>query len=218
VIVDAPPIRLMLVDDHSLMREGLTELLTREPDLEVVAEASTVATAVAVEADPDVIVCDLVLPDGRGAEVVRAVQERFPAASILVLTMVDNPGDVQQTFSAGARGFMLKEAASSELVHAIRRVAAGEDYLQPAMGAALASLRQATTRVHSSTCVDLSVREREVLHLIALGHTNTEIARLLFLSLRTVESHRANILAKLGLRTRAELVRYAAGEGLGSTS
>jgi two-component system, NarL family, response regulator NreC len=213
---DGAPVRLMLVDDHALMREGLMELLSREPDLRIVAEASTVATAVAAEAEPDVIVCDLVLPDGRGAEVVHAVQERFPDASILVLTMVDNPGDVQQTFAAGARGFLLKEAASSELVNAIRRVAAGEDYLQPAMGAALASLRQGTSRVHASASDDLSSREREVLRLIALGHTNVEIAQLLFLSLRTVESHRANVLAKLGLRTRAELVGYAAREGISS--
>jgi two-component system, NarL family, response regulator NreC len=171
---------------------------------------------VASDAEPDVVICDLVLPDGRGAEVVLAARERFPDAAVMVLTMVDDPADVQQAFAAGARGYLLKEAASSELVDAIRKVVAGEEYLQPAMGAALATLRQGTTRAHASARARLSPREREVLRLIALGHTNAEIAELLFLSLRTVESHRANVLAKLRLRTRAELVRYAARQGITS--
>jgi len=209
-------IRLVLVDDHQLMRDGLRGLLHAEPDLLVVGEASSVAEVATLEADPDVIVCDLVLGDGRGAEVVRVVHERFPEASILVLTMVDNPSDVQLTFAAGARGYLLKEAAASDLVEAIRRVAAGEDYLQPSLGAALAGLRRATagTAASVSASINLSAREVEVLRLLALGHTNGEIATLLTVSLRTVESHRAHLLAKLGVRTRAELVSYAARRGL----
>jgi DNA-binding NarL/FixJ family response regulator len=207
-------VRLMLVDDHGLMREGLRGLLEQEQDLRVVAEASSVAEALSVDADPDVIVCDLVLPDGRGAEVVRQVRERFPSANLLVLTMVDSPDDVQLTFAAGARGYMLKEAASAELVAAIRKVAAGEDYLQPSVGAAIAAMRAIPGQVHVSAAPNLSEREREVLRLIALGHTNAEIASMLYVSVRTVETHRASILAKLGAKTRAELVRFAGQAGL----
>ena len=210
----ASPLKLMLVDDHALMREGLRSILEREPDLTVIAEASTVAEALAVDAEPDVVICDLVLPDARGAEVVRQVHDRFASAGLLVLTMVDSALDVQRTFAAGARGYLLKEAASSELVEAVRRVAVGEDYLQPSGGAAIAAMRAMPEQVHVSTSAGLTDREREVLRLIALGHTNAEIATLLVVSLRTVESHRASILSKLDARTRAELVRYAAQTGL----
>jgi DNA-binding NarL/FixJ family response regulator len=207
-------IRLMLVDDHVMMREGLRSLLERQPDLQVIAEASSVASALASEADPDVIVCDLVMPDGRGAEVVARIHERFPEAALLVLTMVDNPADVHLCFAAGARGYMLKEAASTELTDAVRRVSRGEDYLQPAMGAALAGYRQAPATVHVSASEQLTPREVQVLRLVALGHTNVEIAAMLHLSLRTVESHRSNMNTKLGVRTRAELVRHAHDQGL----
>lgn len=200
--------RLVLVDDHAVMRDGLRGLLEREEDLTVVGEAGSIVEAEALDAEPDVIICDLVLPDGRGAEVVERVLGKFPSAAILVLTMVDNPTDVHLTFAAGAKGFLLKEAAASELVEAVHKVARGEDYLQPSMGAALAALRRPVDRVHVGAGVPLSVREQEVLRLIALGHTNAEIARMLQLSLRTVESHRAHLLAKLGLRTRADLVRF----------
>jgi two-component system response regulator NreC len=207
-------VRLMLVDDHVMMREGLRSLLERQPDLHVVAEASSVATAVTADADPQVIVCDLVMPDGRGADVVSRVHERFPDAGILVLTMVDNPADVHLCFAAGARGYMLKEAASTELTDAVRRVARGEDYLQPSMGAALAGYRQAPAAVHASASEQLTPREIQVLRLVAMGHTNAEIAAMLHLSLRTVESHRSSTNTKLGVKTRAELVRYAHRQGL----
>ncbi|MFN8232963.1 MAG: response regulator transcription factor [Actinomycetota bacterium] len=207
-------VRLMLVDDHVMMREGLRSLLERQPDLHVVAEASSVATAVAAEADPQVIVCDLVMSDGRGADVVARIHDRFPAAGILVLTMVDDPADVHRCFAAGARGYMLKEAASTELTDAVRRVARGEDYLQPSMGAALAGYRQAPAAVHASASEQLSPREIQVLRLLAMGHTNTEIAAMLHLSLRTVESHRSSLNTKLGAKNRAELVRYAHRRGL----
>lgn len=208
------PVRLLLLDDHALMREGLRALLTQEDDLEVVAEASGLDEALAADADPDVIVADLVLPDARGAEVVAGLHARYPDAQILVLTMVDNPADVHLTFAAGARGYLLKEAASTELADAIRKVADGQDYLQPAMGAAMAAMRPVPEVAHASAEVGLSGREVEVLKLIALGHTNAEIASILHVSLRTVEHHRASILRKLGARTRAELVRYANETGV----
>lgn len=207
-------IQVLLMDDHVVVREGLRALLERQDDIDVKAEASSVAEAVALEVEPDVVVADLMLPDERGVEVVRRLKERYQKAAILVLTMVDNPTDVQQCLAAGARGYLLKETAGSELVDAVRKVAGGEDYLQPSLGAALAKWKESPGRVRARAVDDLTPREREVLRLIALGHTNTEIATMLYVSVRTVENHRAGVMRKLGLRSRAELVRHAAEAGL----
>lgn len=207
-------ISVLLMDDHVVVREGLRALLERQQDIHVLAEAGSVAEALEAEVDPDVVVADLVLPDDRGADVVRRLRERHPDSAILVLTMVDNPTDVQLCLAAGARGYVLKETASTELVDAVRKVAGGEDYLQPSLGAALAKWRDKPGRVHARAIDDLTPREREVLRLIALGHTNAEIATMLYVSVRTVENHRASVLRKLGLRTRAELVRHANDVGL----
>lgn len=207
-------IHVLLMDDHVVVREGLRALLERHDDIDVMAEASSVAEAVALDVDPDVVVADLMLPDERGVEVVRRLKERHQRAAILVLTMVDNPTDVQQCLAAGARGYLLKETAGSELVDAVRKVAGGEDYLQPSLGAALAKWKESPGRVRTRAVDDLTPREREVLRLIALGHTNTEIATMLYVSVRTVENHRAGVMRKLGLRSRAELVRHAAEAGL----
>ena len=207
-------ISVLLMDDHVVVREGLRALLERQDDIDVVAEAGSVTEAVESEANPDVVVADLVLPDDRGADVVRRLKERHPDAAILVLTMVDNPTDVQLCLAAGARGYLLKETASTELVDAVRKVAGGADYLQPSLGAALAKWREAPGRVHARAIDELTPREREVLRLIALGHTNAEIATMLYVSVRTVENHRASVLRKLGLRPRAELVRHANEAGL----
>jgi two-component system, NarL family, response regulator NreC len=208
------PISVLLMDDHVVVREGLRALLERQDDMDVLAEAGSVGEAVDLDVQPDVIVADLVLPDDRGADVVKRLVERYPDASILVLTMVDNPTDVQLCLAAGARGYLLKETASTELVDAVRKVASGADYLQPSLGAALAKWRDAPGRVHARAIDDLTQREREVLRLIALGHTNAEIAQMLYVSVRTVENHRASVMRKLGLHTRAELVRHATEAGL----
>jgi two-component system, NarL family, response regulator NreC len=207
-------IAVLLMDDHVVVREGLRALLERQDDIDVMGEASTVAEAVAMDGDPDVVVADLMLPDERGVEVVRRLKQRHGKAAILVLTMVDNPTDVQLCLAAGARGYLLKETASSELVEAVRKVAGGEDYLQPSLGAALAKWKDAPGTVRARAVDDLTPREREVLRLIALGHTNSEIASMLYVSIRTVENHRAGVMRKLGLRTRAELVRHATEAGL----
>lgn len=207
-------ISVLLMDDHVVVREGLRALLERQEDMEVLAEAGSVAEAVALDGTPDVVVADLVLPDERGADVVKRLNERYPESAILVLTMVDNPTDVQLCLAAGARGYLLKETASTELVDAVRKVAGGEDYLQPSLGAALAKWRDAPGRVHARAIDDLTPREREVLRLIALGHTNAEIAAMLYVSVRTVENHRASVMRKLDLHTRAELVRHATEAGL----
>jgi two-component system response regulator NreC len=207
-------VAVLLMDDHVVVREGLRALLERQEGIDVLAEAGSVGEAIALDVRPDVVVADLVLPDERGAEVVRRLKERHPDAAILVLTMVDNPTDVQMCLAAGASGYLLKETASTELVDAVRRVASGADYLQPSLGAAVARWRDTPGRLRARAIDDLSDREREVLRLIALGHTNAEIASMLFVSVRTVENHRAGVMRKLGLRTRAELVRHATEAGV----
>jgi two-component system response regulator NreC len=204
---------VFLLDDHAVVREGLRLLLRRHHDMEVIGEAGTVQEALEYLGPADVILADLVVPDARGATLVRALRERFPRTPILVLTMVDNPADVHLCLAAGADGYMLKEAASAELVQAIRRVAAGQGYLQPSLGAVLTRSSdgaQGGGRAYEQ----LSGRERDVLRLVALGHTNSEIGQILGIAQRTVESHRTHILRKLGIRSRAELVRYATESGI----
>ena len=202
---------VLLVDHHAVVRAGLRMLLEAQANLSVVAEASSAegALELSLEDDPDVIVTDLSMEGRRGAAVVEAFAERFPNASILVLSMLDNPADVRRALEAGAKGYMLKGAAASELPDAISKILNGESYVQPALGARLEGLDEKDA-TYADPLAALSEREREVLRLLAVGHTNTEIAALLFLSPRTIESHRASIQRKLGVRSRADLVRAAA--------
>ena len=202
---------VMLVDDHAVVRAGIRMLLESQANVTVVAEASSAEEAleIGLARDPDVIVTDLSMDGRRGASVVEAFAERFPNTLIMVLSMVDSPADVRRAIDAGARGYMLKGAAASELPDAIARILNGEPYVQPALGALLAghASKQAT---YADPVAALTQREREVLRLLAMGHTNPEIGTLLFLSPRTIESHRASIQRKLGVRSRADLVRAAA--------
>jgi two-component system response regulator NreC len=203
---------VMLVDDHEVVRAGIKLLLESEADVTVVAEASSAEEALEVQLDanPQLIVTDLSMEGRRGAAVVEALVERFPSSKVLVLSMVDSPIDVRRTIDAGASGYLLKGAAASDLPDAVRRVLRGERYVHPALGALLAGqLSGAAT--HADPLSALTRREREVLGLLALGHTNTEVASLLYLSPRTVESHRASIQRKLGVRSRADLMRLASG-------
>jgi two-component system, NarL family, response regulator NreC len=207
-------IKILLVDDHAVVRSGLRLLIDAEEDLETVAEAGTARDAVfeARKHKPDVILMDIGLPDRSGVDVTPEVLKEAPKAKVLVLSMEDDPSYVREAFSAGASGYVLKEAADSELVTALRQVAAGERYVHPTLGA-----RMATAEAEEAARADadpLSDREREVLRLLALGHTNQEIAQMLFISVRTAETHRAHIMQKLRLTTRAELVRYALAQGL----
>jgi two-component system, NarL family, response regulator NreC len=206
---DAPTV--LLVDDHAVVRAGIRMLLESQANVSVVAEASSAeeALGIGLEADPDVIVTDLSMEGLRGASVVEAFAERFPNSLILVLTMVDSPADVRRAIDAGARGYMLKGAAASELPDAIARILNGEPYVQPALGALLAG-NGSGHATYADPVSALTQREREVLSLLAVGHTNPEIAALLFLSPRTIESHRASIQRKLGVRSRADMVRAAA--------
>jgi len=200
-----PLVRIVLADDHAVVRGGLRLLLENEPDLEVVAEANDAESARRYVRGhhPDVLVLDLSMPGGSGLETITGIREESPATQIVVLTAHREPALAQQALGAGALGYVLKDAAIYELVEAVRGVAAGESFLDPRLSALLASER--LTRGPDA----LSERELSVLRLIALGHTNAEIAEQLYLSVRTVESHRARIQLKLQLSTRAELVRYA---------
>ncbi len=208
------PIRVILVDDHAVVRSGLRRVLEAGSDIEVVGEASNVRDAVfEVRAQkPDVIVMDVVMPGTSGIEGTPLVLHEAPDAKVLVLSMQDDPRYVREAFAQGASGYVLKEAADTEVVEAVRQVAGGQRYLHPALGARL--LESEARQREEEASDPLSEREREVLRLLALGHTNQEIAKLLYISVRTAESHRAHIMQKLRLGTRAELVRYALAHGL----
>jgi DNA-binding NarL/FixJ family response regulator len=189
-------------------------LIDAEDSFETVAEAGNARDAIfeVRKHKPDIVLMDVVLPDRSGIEATPDVLKEAPDARVLVLSMEDDPTYVRAAFAAGAYGYVLKEAADSELVEALKQVAAGERYVHPALGARMAVAEaEASARAEEDP---LSDREREVLRLLALGHTNQEIARTLFISVRTAETHRAHIMQKLRLTTRAELVRYALAQGL----
>ncbi|HLM87335.1 MAG TPA: response regulator transcription factor [Solirubrobacteraceae bacterium] len=206
----ASAIRVVLADDHTAMRRSLRMVLEHEPNIEVVAEAHDLASVVrgVEDCQPDVLVLDLTMPDGSSVQAIGEIRERAPATQIVVLTMDDSPACAQSSLGAGALGYVLKELADGELPDAIRAAVRGEQYISPSLGVRLGEL-------DSSLAEDrLTPREVEVLRLIALGHTSVEIARKLQLSPRTIETHRAHILSKLGMATRAQLVRYALSRGL----
>jgi two-component system response regulator NreC len=209
VAADAP-IRVVLADDHALMRRSLRLLLDGEEGVEVIAEADDLsAVAHHVEGQvPEVLVLDLDMPGGSSIEAISRLRERTPETGIIVMTMEGNPVFAQRAFAAGALGFVAKDLADDELPRAVRAAARDEEFVSPRVAARLDALQR------SLTDDALSPREVEVLRLIALGHTSVEIARKLHLSPRTVETHRAHIHRKLGLATRAELVRYALRRGL----
>jgi len=213
-IPPVPPVRVLVLDDHEVVTEGVRALLDREDGLEVVETAGSLDAALStdVSPDPDVIVADLVLGADRAADVVTALAARFRRAAILVLSMADDLTVIRSALAAGASGYLAKQAGGSDLVSAVRRVARGEHYLQDAVGVALA--RGGAPKPVPAPMLPLSEREMEVGRLLALGHTNAEIGDLLIVSVRTVETHRARLYGKLGVRTRAELVRTAAQIGL----
>ena len=207
-------IRVLVVDDHAVVRSGLRRVVDAEKDMVTVGEAASAERAVfeALEHKPDVVLLDVVMPGKSGIEGLPALLQAAPDTKVLVLSMQDDPQYVREAFEAGASGYVLKEAADTEVVGAIRAVAAGERYVHPSLGAKLVAAESAERRRAEQD--PLSEREREVLQLLALGHTNQEIAKQLFISVRTAETHRAHIMQKLHLHSRAELVRYALAEGL----
>jgi DNA-binding NarL/FixJ family response regulator len=207
-------VRVLIVDDHAVVRAGLVMLLNAAEDIEAVGEAGSAREAIlqARELKPDLILMDVVMPNQSGLDVVPTLLHEHPEVKVLVLSMQDDPRYVREAFSAGASGYVLKEAADSEVVSAIREVARGGRYVHPELGARLVAAEAQAERQADED--PLSDREREVLRLLALGHTNQEIAKQLYISVRTAETHRAHIMQKLRLASRADLVRYALAQGL----
>ncbi|HLM35795.1 MAG TPA: response regulator transcription factor [Gaiellaceae bacterium] len=207
-------IGVLIVDDHAVVRSGLRYVLEAEEDIDVVGEAADARHAVfeTRATKPDVVLMDVVMPGKNGIEAIPDVLKDAPDAKILILSMQDDPRYVREAFAAGAAGYILKEAADTDLVAAVREVAAGGRYVHPALGARLVAADAEERRRADDD--PLSDRERDVLRLLALGHTNQEIAGKLYISVRTAETHRAHIMQKLRLTTRAELVRYALAQGL----
>ena len=206
--------RVLVVDDHAVVRSGIRSLLQAEADFDVVGEASNARDAIfeARALKPDVILLDVVMPGESGIEVLPRLKKEAPEAKVLVLSMQDDPRYVREAFAQGANGYVLKEAADAEVVGAVREIAAGGEYVHPALGARMVA---AEAQARAAAAADpLSEREREVLRLLALGHTNQEIAKQLYISVRTAETHRAHVMQKLRLQSRAELVRYAIARGL----
>jgi len=202
-------IRVLVVDDHAVVRSGLRALLDREDEVTVVDEAATADEAVfrMIEHKPDVLLMDVTMPGTSGLEAIPKLLQASPATRVLMLSMHDDPRYVREAFAAGASGYVLKEAADTEVVAAIRTVAAGQSYVNPSLGARMV---EAEAKAAAEAKADpLSEREHEVLRMLALGHTNQEIAKTLYISVRTAETHRAHIMQKLGLGSRADLVRYA---------
>lgn len=202
----------MLADDHSIVRSGLRALLESEHEFEVVAEAGDVEEAVrkVLAYKPRVLVLDLSMPGGSSLKAIPRMLSASPDTAIVVLTMEDEPRFAREALRSGALGFVLKEAADTELVEAVRAATRGQRYLNPQLGGIIAAMPDRPAGPPDG----LTERELEVLRLVALGHTNAEISQQLYLSVRTVESHRAHIQQKLGLSTRSELVAYARDHGL----
>jgi two-component system, NarL family, response regulator NreC len=203
-------IRVLVVDDHALFRAGISSLLADEDDIVPVGEAASVEQAVvkARALQPDVILLDLLLPRRSGAEGVRELAKVSPTARILIVSSQAAPSAVREALSAGACGYVPKRATGAELLEAIRRVRAGERYVDPDLGACLVLAEP------PRALAPLTERETDVLRMLALGYTNNEIGRRLYISPRTVDSHRAHVVQKLGVETRSELVLLALSTGL----
>lgn len=214
-------IRVLIADDHAVLRAGLRMLIGAQPDMAVVGEASDGAEAVqkAVETRPDVALVDITMPSG-GIKTIERMRQECPGARVLVLTMHDTPAYLRLALAAGASGYVVKRAADSELLSAIRAVHRGHTVLDPDLAVMAmhgAAARRAADGQGGRPAALLSSREREVLDLVAQGYTNQQIAERLGLSIRTVETYRSRLVDKLGLRSRADLVRYALDSGLFGT-
>lgn len=211
-------IRVLICDDHTILREGIRLLLNSQPDIEVVAEAVDGREAVdkAREVKPDIILMDIAMPLLNGLEATKQIRRDNPNMRVLVLTMYESDEYVSQMLEAGAAGYVLKKVAGSELVYAIHSVYNGEAFLYPSITKRLVEdyLRRVELGQERDSFDGLTDREREVLQLIAEGHTNKEIADLLNLSVRTVQNHRAHIMEKLGMHDRGELIKYAIQKGI----
>jgi two-component system response regulator NreC len=210
------PIHILIADDHGVLRAGLRTLLNAEPDLEVIAEASdgNDVLRLASELRPDIVLLDISMPGPGGIEVTRRLKEALPELRVLILTAHEDESMLREAVQVGAAGYIIKRAVESELINAIHSVWRGDLYVHPAMTRALLKETSLFPVSAEPAVESLTPREIEVLRLIAKGYTNGQIAKELNLSVRTVESHRANLMGKLELRSRVELVRYAMEHGL----
>ncbi len=205
-------IRLLLVDDHTILREGIRTLLESQPDFEVVGEAENGRAALALtrQLAPDIVLMDLAMPLLNGLEATEQIRRAYRCVRVLILTMHENEEYIRRALAAGASGYLLKDTSSTELFSAIRAVHQGESILSPAVTRLVIEdyLRWGDIRPEESSN-GLTQREREVLQLIAEGYTNKEIAEILCIALKTVQAHRANLMSKLDLHDKAELIKYA---------
>ena len=209
-------IRVLIADDHAIVRAGLRTLIKSEPSLELVGEAvgGYEAIELAGKAQPDILVLDLSMPDLDGIAVTKTVRLQFPDLRILILTVHEDEALLREAIKSGASGYILKRAAESELISAIQIIMRGDLYVDPSMVRSLLSDAIKPSPAHRESIEPLTAREKEVLKLIVQGYTNRQIGEELNISVRTVEGHRANLSEKLGLHSRVELVRYAREHGL----
>ena len=205
-------IRILLVDDHAILREGIRAILEQEPDISVVGEAEDGRTAVrlACQLKPDIVLMDIAMPLLNGLEATRQIRHDCPEVRVLILSMYDNDEYIRQALANGAMGYILKDATAHELINAIHAIQQGEAILSPAITRLVIEnyLRWGDIQKDSSAN-GLSPREREVLQLIAEGYSNKQIAEILCISIKTVQAHRLNLMTKLGLHNRADLIKYA---------
>jgi DNA-binding NarL/FixJ family response regulator len=209
-------IRVVLCDDHKIVRSGLRRVLVEDPGIDVVGDFGTAAELMSEvrELAPDIVVMDIGLPDSSGIDAVGRVLRASPGTRALMLTMHDDVAYLREAFAAGALGYVLKAAADVELIQAVYEVASGKRYVHPVLGAALLASEGASAGPQESAALGLSDRETEILRFLALGYTNSEMATMMRLSIRTVETYRYRLQQKVGLRSRAELARLARDAGL----
>ena len=209
-------LRILIADDHAVVRQGLKLLINSQPDMTVVGEAADGAAVLqqAASVDPDIVVMDLSMPDMNGLVATRALKDARPSVDIVALTRHDDETFLQEVLRAGASGYVLKQSNPAEFLQAIRAVAAGGVYLDPAMTPRVADgLLTKASRARDVTPPPISERETDVLRLIAIGHSNKEVAAQLRISVKTVEVHKANAMKKLGLTGRVDLIRYGVLQG-----
>ena len=212
----AAPLRILVADDHAILRQGLKLLIESQPDMQVVAEAADgkVALELAVAVKPDIVVMDISMPHMNGLTATRSLKQQQPNITVVALTRHEDDTYLQELLRAGASAYVLKQSAPTDLLKAIRAVAAGGIYLDPAMTSRVADgLLSGTTHVATKTGAKLTERESEVLRLVAVGHSNIEIASQLDISVKTVEVHKANAMRKLGLTGRVDVIRYGVLQG-----
>ena len=208
-VKDGPTVRnVLLVEEYMAVRRGIRLIIEGEPDFAVCGGVSSLVEAIEGCWEPDVVVHGMLFPDGAGAPVVRALRSRFPRAGLLALSRLDTPVYVHLALDAGDNAYVLKSASPGQILDALRRICSGEEWVQPSLGALLARWDEIPRRHDRDSMWDLTRREQEVVDLLAIGHTNAEVANILGVALRTVEAHRTHVMQKLGLRSRAEVVRY----------